>query len=123
MTAGWTRVTRLFDEACGVPAHERESWLQRACEDEAVRREVLALLRAYDEDPGFLETPADTASAGAQVEQQLRGAVEGRLVGPYRIVREIGRGGVGVVYEAHREGQDFGQRVAMKVLPAACRRR
>jgi non-specific serine/threonine protein kinase/serine/threonine-protein kinase len=119
VTLDWTRVTRVFDEACAQPAHERESWLQGACEDEAVRREVLALLRAYDEDPGFLETPADTASAVAQVEQQLHGAVEGRLVGPYRIVGEIGRGGMGVVYEARREGEDFGQRVAIKVLPAA----
>lgn len=119
MTADWSLVTRLFDEACTRPAHEREPWLQGACEDESVRREVLALLRAYDEDPGFLETPADTASAVEQVEQQLHRAVVGRLVGPYRVVREIGRGGMGVVYEARREGEDFGQRVAIKVLPAA----
>ncbi len=119
MTVDWARVTRLFEEAASLPAQERESWLRGACEDETARREVLALLRTYDEDPAFLEAPADTAPAVEQVERQLHGAVEGRLVGPYRIVGEIGRGGMGVVYEAQREGEDFGQRVAIKVLPAA----
>ncbi len=119
MSADWTLVTRLFDEACARSANERVPWLRAACGDEAVRREVLALLRTYDEDPAFLETPADITAAVEQCEQDAYRAAEGRRIGPYRVVREIGRGGMGVVYEARREGEDFGQRVAIKVLTSA----
>lgn len=118
-TADWARVTRLFGEATARPAEEREAWLLAACEDEPTRREVLALLRAYTEDPEFLETPADTAPALEALEREAARAVAGRRIGAYRIVREIGRGGMGVVYEARREEADFEQRVAIKLLPAA----
>ena len=118
-TADWARVTRLFGEATARPAAEREAWLRAACEDEPTRREVLALLRAYAEDPEFLEAPADAAPALEALEREAALAVEGRRIGAYRVVREIGRGGMGVVYEARRADADFEQRVAIKLLPAA----
>jgi eukaryotic-like serine/threonine-protein kinase len=120
MTSGdWTRVTRLFDEARERPAAERDAWLRERCDDEVVRAEVEALLRAYEADPDFLEAPADATAAVEAIALEANHTAEGRRIGPYRIIREVGRGGMGVVFEARREGVDFEQRVAIKLLPAA----
>ena len=120
MTAGdWARVTELFDQARDRPAAERDDWLQAACGDDATRAEVRAMLRAYDADPGFLEAPADVSAAVGPIQQRMSRAAEGRRIGPYRVVREIGRGGMGVVYEAERDDAEFERRVAIKVLPPA----
>jgi non-specific serine/threonine protein kinase/serine/threonine-protein kinase len=115
----WSRVTELFDRARLVPAAERAAWLRAACDDESVRAEVEALLQAYDEEPGFLEAPADARAALQALDRRLLPAAEGRRIGAYRLVREIGRGGMGVVYEAARDDAEFERRVAIKVLPAA----
>ncbi|MCL4845786.1 MAG: protein kinase [Acidobacteria bacterium] len=120
MTSGdWTRVTRLFDEARERPAAERDAWLLERCDDEAIRTEVDALLRAYEADPDFLEAPADATAAVEAIAPEANHRAEGRRIGPYRVIREVGRGGMGVVFEARREGVDFEQRVAIKLLPAA----
>ena len=77
------------------------------------------MLRTYDEDPDFLESPADAGLAVQALEQQVGQPTQGRRLGPYRLVREIGRGGMGIVYEAERDDAEFERRVAIKVLPAA----
>jgi non-specific serine/threonine protein kinase/serine/threonine-protein kinase len=118
-TSDWSRITEIFDEARQRPRAEREAFLRTACEDQATRAEVEAMLRTYDEDPDFLESPADAAAAIQSVEQQAGQPAEGRRLGPYRIVREIGRGGMGVVYEARRDDEEFERRVAIKGLPVA----
>jgi non-specific serine/threonine protein kinase/serine/threonine-protein kinase len=118
-TSDWSRVTEIFDQARQRPQAEREAFLRTACADAATRAEVEAMLRTYDEDPDFLESPADAAAAVQAVEAQAGQSAQGRHLGPYRIVREIGRGGMGVVYEAERDDEEFERRVAIKVLPAA----
>ncbi len=110
----------LFSEALKQPAGSRDHWLANAAPDAATRDEVLALLLVYDEDPGFLESPIDAVAAAVRViEEQEGGVAESRRLGPYRLVREIGRGGMGVVYEATRDDAEFERRVAIKLLPAA----
>jgi len=118
-TSDWSRITDIFDQARQRPQAEREAFLRTACADEVTRAEVEAMLRTYDEEPDFLEFPADAAAAVQAVEQQAGQSAQGRRLGPYRIVREIGRGGMGVVYEAERDDEEFERRVAIKVLPAA----
>jgi non-specific serine/threonine protein kinase/serine/threonine-protein kinase len=117
-SADWSRVTDLFDRACRLPAAEREAWVRSVCDEEATCAEVRAMLRAYDADPGFLEAPIDVAAAVEMVGWHVARSVEGRRIGRYRVVREIGRGGMGVVYEAERDDAEFERRVAIKVLPA-----
>lgn len=114
----WERVKALFESARDLPVDRRAAWLAEACEDERVRAEVDALLQAYDEDPGFLEEPVDAQHAREALLGRVAGRDEGRVIGSYRIVRELGRGGMGVVYEALRAGDDFSRRVAIKLLPA-----
>ncbi len=118
-TSDWSRITELFDQARQRPPAERDAFLQAACQDNALRAEVEAMLRTYDEDPDFLELPADGGFAVQTLDQQVGQPAHGRRLGPYRLVREIGRGGMGVVYEAERDDEEFERRVAIKVLPTA----
>ena len=111
----WARVTALFDQASGRPLHERDAWLAAQDDDQAVHAEVAAMLRAFDADPEFLEQPTGVAEAVALAAST---GLEGRRVGAWRIVKEIGRGGMGLVYEAHRDDQEFDRRAAIKILPA-----
>jgi len=112
----WARVKALFESAQRLPADRRRAWLVGACDDAAVVSEVDALLIAYEDDPGFLEAPVAAAKAGEALLEQIGKSAEGRLIGSYRVVRELGRGGMGVVYEALRTGDEFSRRVAIKVL-------
>ena len=108
----WARVTELFGEAMRLPAAERRAWLAAACPHGAIRAEVEAMLRAYETDPEYLEQPADAASLDGALD-----SLAGRRLGAYRLIREVGRGGMGVVYEARRDDQAFDRRAAVKVLP------
>jgi eukaryotic-like serine/threonine-protein kinase len=115
MTADeWARVCAVFDAAMEQPPAERATWLDLHCGDASTRAEVAAMLHSFDTDPDFLEQPVDdVASVSAAVAANL----VGRRLGAYRIVAEIGRGGMGVVYEAERVDHEFDRRVAIKILP------
>jgi eukaryotic-like serine/threonine-protein kinase len=64
----------------------------------------------------FLESPAMLFAAPLVELAERRSSLEGRLVGPYRIVRELARGGMGAVYLAERADGQFQQRVALKLI-------
>jgi hypothetical protein len=106
------RVDALLDELLDLPPESRPSALDGKCPDDpAVHAEVGSLLRAVGSVGGFLATPATLA-----FEPQLEDLPPGTRLGVWRITRRIGRGGMGVVYEAERVEGDFRQRVAIKVL-------
>ena len=111
----WARVAATFDAVREHPDDRRAAYLDTHCPDTAMRAEVLAMLQAYDRDPAFLEPTTEIAGA---VAQSLATGLVGRRVGAYRLIREIGRGGMGIVYEGHRDDEEFDRRVAVKVLPA-----
>ena len=110
----WAEVTAIFEAASQQPAATRAAWLDSHCDDSEIRAEVAAMLAAYDTDPEFLEQPTDAAGA---MEDAVADALIGRRLGAYKLVRQIGRGGMGVVYEAQRDDQEFDRRAAVKVLP------
>jgi hypothetical protein len=108
----WQRVTDLFNAALERQPAERAAFLDAACASDAdLRAEVESLLAAHDAADGFLEAlpPPASASPGDRAP-----AIDGQMLGPYRIDREIGRGGFGVVHLA--EDTRLGRQVAIKVL-------
>jgi serine/threonine-protein kinase len=119
----WRQVSNVLDEVLERPAGERQILLERLCgSDSALRADVERLLHADERSEGFLDAPIEQV-------QQLLDAPEfsdserldwppGTEVGPYRIVREIGRGGMGVVCLAERADGAFDQHVALKIVHA-----
>ncbi|HEX8408285.1 MAG TPA: protein kinase [Thermoanaerobaculia bacterium] len=109
MTAFWDEVRDLFHAASAAPRDERASLLSRA--DTDVRTEVESLLAAHDEPGAFLDR-----SVWHLIDAHEGERLAGALIGPYRIVRPLGQGGMGTVFLAVREGAEFEQRVAIKLV-------
>ncbi len=112
MPEKWDQVKELFTLALERDPEERRGFLLQACgDDDALRAEIESLLSSFDGAPTFLEdSPAACLSSS-----QSR-AIAGRRIGAYRIVRECGHGGMGVVYLAERADDQYQKRVAIKML-------
>lgn len=115
----WRRIEELLNSALDHRPNERAALLERACDGDAyLRREVESLLAHDAASADFIETPA-AALAAQMLVDDAEGAEDkraGERVGAYRIVREIGRGGMGAVFLAERDGAEFSQQVALKVV-------
>ena len=110
----WQRIKELFGQAQECEPLRRASFLAKACEgDEELRREVNSLLESYQETGGRLDAPVAAAFGAAPARLDLR---VGHAIGPYRIIRRIGRGGMGSVYLAERFDDQFRRRVAVKAV-------
>ena len=110
----WRRLEALFHAASELSASERESFVAReTAGDPALARELRRMLA---HGPGAAAQIADVIG---QVAARLGSADDwaGRRLGPYRIVREIGRGGMGLVFEAVRDDAEYRKTVAVKVPP------
>ena len=111
----WEQIGALYDQILSTPTAQRAALLDHACADDPdLRREVESMLAAYEADPDFLEQPAvpaldAAAMPGATFETET-------TMGPYRLVRLLGRGGMGDVYLAVREFEAARQSVAVKLL-------
>jgi tetratricopeptide (TPR) repeat protein len=115
------RADAVFDAALDLAGDDRQAFVERACAgDPELRADVERLLRSHHRSDGFLSTPA--AHVAGPLMANAPPAGDGGLttlpdhIGPYRIEREIGRGGMGVVYLAERDDPNFRQRVALKVV-------
>jgi TolB-like protein/Tfp pilus assembly protein PilF/predicted Ser/Thr protein kinase len=111
----WHQLDALLAAALELPPGERDAFLVRACADDRGRLDFLReLLRSHEEASAAL---GDSAAAFAAPLLEADGLiVPGDQLGPYRVVREIGRGGMGVVYLAERADAEFTRRVAVKVV-------
>ncbi|HWS56037.1 MAG TPA: protein kinase, partial [Pyrinomonadaceae bacterium] len=116
----WKQIEEVFQTALDLAPEERAAFLAQACAgDEAMREQVAALVGQFERASSL-----DEQSRASLDESQLFAAppvdetdpMEGRRVGAYQLVREIGRGGMGAVYLAERADSAFQRRVAVKLV-------
>ncbi len=99
----WQKINDIFNDSVDLPLSERVKFLDENCESDEIRQEVEKLLAAEDSASKFLEKPAvDFTSKMPEA------------IGKYRVISELGKGGMGNVYLAERE--DLGQKVAIKII-------
>jgi Tol biopolymer transport system component/serine/threonine protein kinase len=110
----WPEVDRILDVVLELAPEERPAYLDQACAgDDGLRAQVDAML-AGAEASVFFESPALAFADPLVAADSVR--PEGDMIGPYRLGRELGHGGMGVVYLAERADGHFEQRVALKLI-------
>ncbi len=114
--ATYQQMTELFARALELSTDKRRAFLEAECPDEGMRGQILELLGIAQADASFMATAGATIGAlrqsvvvGIMGEDQLP-----EEIGGYRIIRLLGRGGMGVVMEAEQEQPR--RRVALKVV-------
>jgi serine/threonine-protein kinase len=115
--AQWREIQQLFYEALDLAPADRASWIERRCgHDPDLRLELESLLAASDETLGF----ARRAVMEVAQQQNAEPLLTKNCIGPYRVLRQLGEGGMGRVYVATRADELYHQEVAVKVMnPAA----
>jgi len=114
--AHWPAISALLDEALNLPVPERALWLEGLVGEQAAHREALRALLAHQaevETDDFLNAlpTLDTADAAPSLGRLAAGS----SVGAYRLIAEIGQGGMGTVWLAERTDGMMNRRVALKL--------
>lgn len=115
--ARWERVKEIFSEALeeSDPGARRNHIERRCAGDAELLAEVDSLVQAHEQTGDFIETPAAQQAFGFEPESQPAAWI-GRRIGAYRIVAEIGRGGMSEVFRGVRADDEYHKEVAVKVL-------
>jgi serine/threonine protein kinase/tetratricopeptide (TPR) repeat protein len=107
----WQQVKELYDAALAREPGSRAAFLAEACAgDPDLQREIESLLQSNEEVGSFLSATALKASSSSGE------SFVGRRIGSYKLVGEIGHGGMGTVYLADRADEIFRKRVAIKLI-------
>jgi len=116
--ARWEQIDKVVAAALELPAPERDTYVDSVCgAGTPLSTEVRALIRAYEQAGDFLDSVTYRGNASA-IEAEA-GSFEGRRAGPYRLIRVIGRGGMGMVYLGRRDDEQFEKEVAVKLIDPA----
>ena len=112
-TSGWQQVFEIFEEAAELPPGERPAFLDRACGDASTRRAVEELLAADAEEESVVDRPLVARPAASEAPRDVAGP---RTVGSYRLLRQVGQGGMSTVYLAVRADDAFRRHVVVKLV-------
>ncbi len=127
----WKKIEEIFQAALELSGGEREKFVREECgDDENLRREVEKYIARFETEDSFLESPVwtDSQFLQSQVKRDIASSLEdaesaqvvesfvGRQIGAYRLVKELGKGGMGIVYLGERADGEFSQKVAIKLI-------
>jgi len=115
----WRKVEEIFQAAVELLPEDRARYVAEVCaEDASLKRDVESLLSQDDSAGELLDQPfyGDTEFSVLESFVEEEDPMLGRRLGSYRIEREIGRGGMGAVYEASRADNEFNKRAAIKLV-------
>jgi serine/threonine protein kinase len=108
----WQRISGLVDMALELERPLRAAWLEAITQhDPELRRQVYSILRRFGAEGFDNELYPDSGAAP-------RFAPDPNRVGPYRLLRQLGQGGMGVVHLAERVDHEFERQVAIKIIAA-----
>lgn len=111
----WEQLSTLYDQVAEMDPTDRENFLNEHCGDETLRKDLECLLNVRTQSDNFFNSLAENVVSPAY-DELLDLFPETVNVGSYRIIKEIGRGGMGTVYLAERNDESYENRVAIKIL-------
>lgn len=112
----WLQVKEIFHEAVELEDKERREFLLKRCGDDAeMLRELELLMESHEGAGHFIERPAMVSASDLLLDGEAS-LWAGRALGHYRVLRELGRGGMGLVLLAVRADDQFKKQVAIKIL-------
>jgi len=113
----WRKIDSIFQSALDCAPDDRAAFLNEACTgDTELRNEVEALLALHGKS-GFTSSVVEEGIELLAAHSSR--LLQGRMVGPYRVLRELGSGGMGTVYLAARDDDTFQKLVAIKMVRGA----
>ncbi len=111
----WSRLKDLFCQAIDRPLQEREAYIFARCDDDSIREELKRLLEFHEVQSDFLEPLNQFESRSTSLGPD---PILGRCLNGFHVLRRIGAGGMGLVYEARQEKPN--RQVALKFLQPSC---
>ncbi len=116
----WLRVKALAAGALALPQPDRAAYVTAQCgSDEPLLRDVLSLIDSAAKAADLYETPPVTYADALAIlveSDDSRDPAVGGLIGAYKVLAEIGRGGMGTAYLAARADDAYDKRVAIKLI-------
>jgi eukaryotic-like serine/threonine-protein kinase len=115
MNSYWQKIERAVAQASEMPSAEFKKWLEDFCRGDArLKDEIRSLLAVQTEAENFLEK--SVGEYAAAILPAAENDFAGKFFGKYKILREVGRGGMGAVFLAERTDGEFEQKVALKIV-------
>jgi tRNA A-37 threonylcarbamoyl transferase component Bud32/tetratricopeptide (TPR) repeat protein len=113
----WEEIARVFEECISVPQVQRFTWIHEvAKDDQELLEEVLSLVESHEAAEGsFVQSEVREAVVSFE-KRNLPDALVATTVGPYRLIRQLGVGGMGVVFLAARDDDQYKAEVAIKLI-------